>query len=224
MDVNHEAIVYRENKTRWEQRQFGNQGGRTTKRLNHKEVIFLFYLGAGQAREMFAVVWAGYLGDRTRCTKCAQASDNSWLWTRINKYETNTHTDLYFHKSVLFKQPCLINNICHPYLFNFPAVLCRVTQVWWAQGEWRANRKTWSVQATICTPRTAQNHSIHSWAMGPAVDSVIDKANTLSCLQTLLLLLLCEPVCNSSGSSYWPDVLIFYWKYSNAQDLNLSTP
>lgn len=41
---------------RWEQRQFGNQGGGTTKRLNHKEVIFPFYLGAGQAREMFAVV------------------------------------------------------------------------------------------------------------------------------------------------------------------------
>lgn len=37
-------------------RQFGNQGGRTiTTRLNHKEVIFLFSLGAGQAGEVFAV-------------------------------------------------------------------------------------------------------------------------------------------------------------------------
>lgn len=38
-------------------RQFGNQGGRTiTTRLNHKEVIFLFCLGAGQAGEVFALV------------------------------------------------------------------------------------------------------------------------------------------------------------------------
>lgn len=33
-------------------RQFGNQGGRTTRRVNHKEVIFLFCLGTGQAGEL----------------------------------------------------------------------------------------------------------------------------------------------------------------------------
>lgn len=42
---------------RGERRQFGNQGGRTIiTRLNHKEVIFLFCLDAGQEGEVFAVV------------------------------------------------------------------------------------------------------------------------------------------------------------------------
>lgn len=37
-------------------RQFGNQGGRTITRLNHKEVIFLFCLDACQVEEVFAAV------------------------------------------------------------------------------------------------------------------------------------------------------------------------
>ena len=57
MDVNHRAIFHWELNERGEKRQFGNQGGRTiTTRLNHKEDIFLFCLGAGQAGEEFALV------------------------------------------------------------------------------------------------------------------------------------------------------------------------
>ena len=56
MDVNYKAI-YHQDKPWRKERQFGNQGGRTIiTRLNHKEVIFLLCLGAGQKGEEFAVV------------------------------------------------------------------------------------------------------------------------------------------------------------------------
>lgn len=72
MDVNYKAIFHQEKPRRIKReggkRQFGNQGGRTiTTRLNHKEVIFLFCLGAGQEREVFAAVRVEELGYRTQC-------------------------------------------------------------------------------------------------------------------------------------------------------------
>lgn len=81
-----------------EKRQFGNQGVQTiTTRLNHKEVICLFCLGAGQA-EVFCggLRWIAGLQDTMH--NCAQASNKSWILTLHNYIHMNVCT--YVHSNL----------------------------------------------------------------------------------------------------------------------------